>query len=225
MCGRFGIYAESQEYNDQLGFSIRNGLFNFAPNYNATPSQMLPTLYRPDEDKPLLEALRWGLIPHWADDPKIGLKLFNARAETVHEKPSFREAFVKRRALIPVNGWYEWLRQDGVKQPYFHTASNNKLIWLAGLWEHWQDESGNSRIRSFTLLTQEAYGKAAIVHNRMPVIIQPEDYPGWLSPELHNKQDIVELLHSQPQQALHIYPVSTDMNKPQLNERRCIEPI
>lgn len=225
MCGRFGIYAESDEYNNQLPFSIRNGLFSFQPNYNATPSQMLPVLYHPDHQDPLLETLKWGLIPHWSKDPKIGFKLFNARAETAHEKPSFRDAWRKRRALVPVNGWYEWMRHNGVKQPYYHSAHDRKLIWLAGLWEHWQNPANDQTVTSFTLVTQPAQGEAARIHGRMPVIVSADDYAQWLSADLTDGQAVAELLARQPLRALEIYPVSTAMNRPQLNDPSCIEPI
>lgn len=225
MCGRFGIYEEPGKYKNQLPFSIRNGLSDFAPNYNATPSQMLPALYRPDDDLPVLETLRWGLVPHWAKDQKIGNKLFNARSETAHEKPSFRDAFVKRRALIPVNGWYEWLRQGKQKQPYWHTRKDDKLMWLAGLWESWTDKTSGELVRSFSILTQQSYGEFAKIHNRMPVIMRPDDYELWLSYDLTDKAAISQLINTQPQITIDIYRVSPAMNKPQLNDVSCIRCI
>jgi len=225
MCGRFGVYAESKEYNTQLPFNIRNGLFDFEPNYNAAPSQMLPALYYPENDAPLLERLRWGLIPRWAKDRKIGYRLINARSETADEKPAFRDAFIRRRALIPVNGWYEWLSQKGQKQPYWHTRMDDRLLWLAGLWDAWTDKNSGESIRSFTILTQDAYGEIARIHNRMPVVMQPDDYERWLSPVMNNKTEISDLIRTQPQIELNIYPVSSAMNRVQLNDASCIRTL
>lgn len=225
MCGRLAIFAVYEEFIEQLPFAIRYGLDRFQPNYNATPSQMLPVLYHPDDGEPCLQSLHWGLIPHWAKDKKIAYKLFNARAETAHEKPSFREAFVRRRALVPVNGWYEWLRQDGDKQPYWHARQDNKLIWLAGLWESWTDITSGESIRSFTILTREACGEAARIHNRMPVVMGANDYANWLSNDLCDKKAVRELMDSQPEMALAVYPVSKAMNKPQLNDPSCIQAV
>jgi len=225
MCGRLAIFAGYTEYSAQLPFPIKYDLADFKPNYNAAPTQMLPVLYRPDEEEPLLQTLKWGLIPHWAKDQTIGYKLFNARAETAHEKPSFRDAFVKRRALIPVNGWYEWFRQGGEKQPYWHTRNDEGMIWLGGLWESWTDKASGESVRSFTILTQEAYGDIARIHNRMPVVIGADDYAPWLSHDVSDKSEVRDLIKAQAEIELEIYPVSKAMNKAQLNDVSCIQRI
>ena len=175
MCGRFAIYSNTKVIIQQTPFDVQNMILDVKPNYNAAPSQFLPVLYSLDKGPPLLDSLKWGLIPHWAKDPKIGYKMINARSETVSEKPSFRQAFVKRRALVPVDGWYEWLRKGDSKLPFYHTTKDGRLLWLAGLWERWTDKTSGESIRSFSLLTQDSYGDIAGIHNRMPVIMHLDD--------------------------------------------------
>jgi putative SOS response-associated peptidase YedK len=154
---------------------------------------------------------KWGLIPSWAKDASIGAKLINARSETVAEKPSFREAFKKRRCIIPVDGFYEWQRTGGRKQPFFFHLRDDRPIGFAGLWDRWKNEEGKV-LETFTILTTNANEILMPVHDRMPVILHLEDYALWLDKD-SRKQDLrKELLRPYPPSEMESYPVSTLVN-------------
>ena len=165
--------------------------------------------------------LRWGLIPSWADDPSIGNKMINARAETVSEKPSFRTPFKHRRCLVLTNGFYEWLRTPEGKQPYYLHVKDGSPFGFAGLWETWRD---GEEIRSCTIITTEANQLVGEVHSRMPVILPPEDYELWLDPEFEEKQALTSVLRPYPSDGMEAYPVSRRVNSSSNNAPDCIEP-
>ena len=170
MCGRFFLDTRAGDIIE---------------HYNAPPPDLFTARYNIAPTTPVLgfgggsfELYRWGLIPAWAKDLSIGNRMFNARAETVAEKPSFRNAYRRRRCLVPASGYYEWRSQGGRKQPYC-CHIDRQLFSMAGIWEHWQDAEGNE-IQSCAVLTTEAKGKIAEIHHRMPVYIAPNDYQVWL---------------------------------------------
>lgn len=184
MCGRLFQVTPPKRLSELFG--TVNPLSNAPPRYNAAPTDLLLTVrWNPKTGDRALDPLRWGLVPHWAKDVKIGASLTNARAETIAEKPAFRDAFARRRCLVPVDGFYEWHRPgQGVKQPYAfahaaNAAGNRPLLVLAGLWESWRDPAGEI-LRTITLVTTEANGVMAPIHDRMPVILAPEDWAAWL---------------------------------------------
>jgi putative SOS response-associated peptidase YedK len=146
---------------------------DYAPRYNIAPASQILTI-RKNEDGMVPAFARWGLVPRWAKDPSIGAKMNNARAETVAEKPSFREAYRKRRCLIPANGFYEWKLEHGLKQPYYIYPSGGALFAFAGLWEQW------NHLQTCAVITADANEKMAAVHERMPVIVSPGEYSSWL---------------------------------------------
>jgi putative SOS response-associated peptidase YedK len=170
--------------------------------------------------------LYWGLIPKWAKDSKIGAKLINARAETVAEKPSFKSAFRKRRCLVLADGFYEWQQQENKKQkqPYYFRLNDGQPFAFAGLWEQWEDVSGEA-IDSCTLLTTDANELMRPVHNRMPVILNPKDYERWLDPEVKEPEQLQPLLRPYSTQEMLAYPVSTAVNKPSNDNAECIKSI
>ena len=171
MCGRYALHSSPEVVALMFGLSEVPA---YAPRYNIAPaSQVL--IVRTSEAAVAASQLRWGLVPRWAKDPSIGAKLNNARAETVSEKPSFRDAYRKRRCLIPANGFYEWKPEGGRKQPYYIYPSNGPLFAFAGLWEQWND------LQTCAVITTEANQKMSAVHDRMPVILAPEDYSKWLA--------------------------------------------
>ena len=167
--------------------------------------------------------LKWGLIPSWAKDPSIGAKLINARSETVTEKPSFREAFKKRRCIIPADGFYEWQRTTGRKQPYFfRMREEDRPFGFAGIWERWKDEGGGV-VESCSILTTEANELLRPVHDRMPVILHPEDYQLWLDEDVRKQELRRELLCPFPAGEMVSYPVSTLINSPRNQGAELIE--
>jgi len=155
--------------------------------------------------------MRWGLIPHWAKDIKIGYKMINAKAETLAEKPAYRTAYKKRRCLIPATGFYEWVSQGGRKQPFYIHREDEGVVAFAGLWEHWEHE--DQSIYSTTIITTEADVRLWDIHDRMPVILPQTNFENWLDPDQHEQELLRSLLVSESE-ALTYYPVSTQVNSP-----------
>jgi putative SOS response-associated peptidase YedK len=171
-----------------------------------------------------LTHFHWGLIPRWAKDPTIGSRMINARSETAAEKPSFRTAFKYRRCLVPSDGFYEWQKVNGSKQPLRIQMAGGGLFAIAGLWEHWQSPDG-SEIESCTLLTTEPNDLLQPVHNRMPVILAQEDFDLWLDPGAQHPGEVQPLLRPYPADQMSFYPVSTHVNNPRNEDPQCIEPL
>jgi putative SOS response-associated peptidase YedK len=195
------------------------------PRYNIAPSQKAPVI-RPSRDGSAGEFvfLRWGLIPSWAKDPKIGYKMINARAETLSEKPAFRVAFKKRRCLIPANGFYEWKREWDGKRPYFIGRKDGGLFAFAGLWERWKGPD-EEMIESCVIVTAKANATVAPLHDRMPVIVPPEAYRLWMDTERYGSDEVARLLVPAPEDLLNAYPVSRRVNNPENDDKGLIEPV
>jgi putative SOS response-associated peptidase YedK len=219
MCGRYTLKTPVEELAEEFGFEASS--VELPPNYNVAPTQEVAAILEED-GKRRLELLRWGLIPSWADDPSIGSRMINARSETAPEKPSFRRAFHERRCLIPADGFYEWQRTNGAKQPYYIRMKVGRPFAFAGLWESWKDDGG-PEIRSCTILTTKPNALAAEIHDRMPVILPAGSYDAWLDPET-GRDELYGLLAPYPEDEMEAYPVSRFVNSPQNNDPRCIEP-
>jgi putative SOS response-associated peptidase YedK len=180
--------------------------------YNIAPSLQVVAL--PNDGTGNARMLSWGLIPFWAKDPKIGNKLINARSETLSEKPSFREAFKRRRCLIPADGFYEWRKEPGgARTPMYVRLKSGQAFALAGLWETWQAPDGASR-ETCTIITTQPNALMADIHNRMPVILPPEGYSDWLSPDPLPPGAAGDLLRPYPAEEMEAYAVSTYVNRP-----------
>ncbi|MFT5504534.1 MAG: putative SOS response-associated peptidase YedK [Gammaproteobacteria bacterium] len=201
MCGRFFLDAPAGEIIEHYNVPPPS---LFTARYNIAPTT--PVLARTEEAMTLF---RWGLVPSWSKDISMGNRMFNARAETVTQKPSFKQAYRRRRCLIPANGFYEWARSDGRKQPYC-CGRKGRIFSMAGIWELWQDADGNE-LQSCALLTTEASGELARIHHRMPVFINPQDYDGWLDCR-SEKTDIADQLVNNTVPEYQIYPVSQSVN-------------
>ena len=227
MCGRFTnrfTWKELHERLDLIGTPL-----NLRPRYNIAPSQDV-AVARATEEGRTLAMLRWGLIPSWAKDHAIGNKLINARSETAAEKPSFRSAFRHRRCLIPADGFYEWQRQGGTRQPWLFGLRDGAPMVFAGLWERWTvpagaaltgslaERSPGDAVETCTILTTAANETVVPVHGRMPVILPPDAWDAWLAGE--------EVpLEPYPADAMTAHPVSTHVNRPANDDPRCVEPI
>ena len=209
MCGRFTL---SQQAPAIASVFQLNQVPTIEPRYNIAPTQPVATVLQTSARERQFQLLRWGLIPAWAKDATMGSRLINARAETVAEKPSFRSAFRHRRCLVIADGFYEWRRQDGKKQPFYFRMQNQQPFAFAGLWEHWQDPKGEA-IDSCTILTTEANELLQQIHERMPVILNPKDYDMWLDPTMQIEQ-LQQLLQPYSSAVMTSYPVSTKVNKP-----------
>lgn len=209
MCGRFAQRSDPKRLARE--FKIAE-VPDVAARYNIAPTQDILSIRRADDDREAV-FLKWGLVPSWAKDALIGAKLINARSETVTEKPSFREAFKKRRCIIPADGFYEWQRTNSKKQPYFFRMQDEHPFGFAGLWEKWKAIDGQV-LETCTILTTEANEVLQPVHDRMPVILHPEDYELWLDVDMRKLDLTKELLRPYPAEEMISYPVSTAINSP-----------
>ena len=190
MCGRFNLTTPTDSLRALFGF---DEMPNLPPRYNIAPTQDVAVVRLAGaERRPAFALLRWGLIPAWAKDVSIGSRMINARAETVAEKPAFRNAFRRRRCLIPADGFYEWeKRPDGAKQPWRITLESGAPFAFAGLWEHWSGADG-SEAESCTIVTTAAADSIARIHERMPVILDRADFPAWLSGTPEEAQTLLQ---------------------------------
>jgi putative SOS response-associated peptidase YedK len=221
MCGRFTLATEKKEIEEHFPLFDVPDLtprFNIAPTQEVAAARILP-----DGPKREVALLRWGLVPSWADDLSIGNRLINARAETVAEKPSFRSAYKKRRCLIVTDGFYEWQKTEGKKQPYCFKLKDGGPFAFAGLWEHWERE-GNV-VETCTILTTQANEVLKPVHDRMPVIVARADYERWLDPGNQTAAGLDVLLRPFPAELMMAYPVSTVVNSPRHDLPDCMVPL
>lgn len=221
MCGRFSLSTTAASIQEH--FSLPN-IPVLTPRYNIAPSQNVAVVRQSPETKQReLVKMRWGLIPPWAKDMKIGYSLINARAETVDEKPSFRPAFQKRRCLIVADGFYEWSHEQKKKQPFYIRMNDASLFGFAGLWETWSDPGG-SIIESCTILTTAANELISKIHDRMPVIMLQKNYDLWLSPDA-KPSETRKLLQSIASAELTSYPISALVNNPKNDDPACIRKV
>ena len=207
MCGRFLMSKSPDEV--ARWFATRNATPNIRPSYNVAPSQdVVAVRFNPETGQRTLDALRWGLVPYWAKDIKIGYSLINAKAETVAEKSAFREAFKSRRCLIAADGFYEWKKPDAkTKQPYAITMRDRSLFGFAGLWERWKDRVSGEVVRSCTIITTEPNEVCAPIHDRMPVIIDLAEYGKWLGEEPVDPVRLLGMLRPFPAEKMTCFPV------------------
>jgi putative SOS response-associated peptidase YedK len=217
MCGRYTLSTPAGRLAEE--FQLNEGSVDLTPSYNVAPTQQVAAVLE-EEGERHLEMFRWGLIPSWADDPGIGARMINARSETAAEKPSFRSAFRRRRCLIAADGFYEWKRENGGKQPYYFHMQEGRPFAFAGLWESWK---GDGEIRSCTILTTGANALVGEIHERMPVIVAPDAYDVWLDPA-SERDELTGLLAPYPEEEMEAYPVSRFVNRPSNNDPRCVEP-
>jgi len=220
MCGRYVIKSPAAKL--KVRFQL-DDLPLFEPRYNIAPTQPVPIVRRLDEPRRAWTPVRWGLIPSWAKDAKIGNKLINARGETVAEKPSFRSAFRKRRCLIPADGFYEWKKLDGGKLPHFIHLRDEEPFAFAGLWEHWTNPEDGEVIESCTIVTTEANALMRTLHDRMPVILPPADYDRWLDPATQDVEGLKALLRPYSSEEMTAYPISAYVNNPRHEGVKCLE--
>ncbi|MBS0156560.1 MAG: SOS response-associated peptidase [Nitrospira sp.] len=222
MCGRFTQTASPQVIAEQFQLKERP---LFTARYNIAPSQSVAAIWiTPEASTRACVLLRWGLIPSWATNPKIGAQCINAKAETVAEKPAFRAAFKKRRCLVIADGFYEWQPQGNRKQPMWIGLKTKMPFAFAGLWEHWQPAEG-APVETCTIITTEANAFMQPVHARMPVILPPSSYHQWLDPGISDVTVLNSFLRPYPSEDLTAYPVSTLVNSPRNDVRQCLEPL
>jgi putative SOS response-associated peptidase YedK len=218
MCGRFDLHAEPVRI--QKDFCINNFSVPYEPSYNIAPARQI--IIVKDDGKRYLSRCRWGFIPSWADDPDIGYKMINARAETVAEKPAFREAFSRHRCLVIANGFFEWLREGKTRTPYYVRLKSEALIGFAGLYGLWKSPEGEE-ILSCAIITTESNDLIRPIHDRMPVIIPKDKEDIWLSPDITDKKRLMPLLTPYQSEEMEMFKVSSSMNSPEKDNPEIIE--
>ena len=208
MCARYKLTTPTGVIIKDFG--IRKGRPNLRARYNIAPSQMAPVVRIGQEGREL-SLLRWGLVPSWSKDSRFAASTINARAETVADKPAFRDAFKARRCLVIADGFYEWRTEaGGVKQPILFSRKDAKLMAFAGLWERW--EKGTEVVESFTIIVTAANELISAVHDRMPVIIAPGYFDAWLDTDSHTTANVMPLLRPYPADHMNAVPVSRKLN-------------
>jgi putative SOS response-associated peptidase YedK len=216
MCGRYNLIATGQQIMDCFGLS---SLPTHHPDYNIPPGQKVLAIVQLEDGSNKAVNLHWGLVPSWSKDSKISSHLINARAETLTEKPSFKNAYRHRRCLIPATGFFEWQTTDVGKQPYHIHQADNALFAFAGIWEHWEHDQQS--VFSCSIITTSANAKIAPIHNRMPVIIAPDDYKRWLDKKTTNVE-MADFLSTDAYQTMQTTPISTRINNPLHNDESCL---
>ena len=210
MCGRFTQKNEKKTVEKEFGVEIRKDQ-NFSQSYNIAPTQFIGAIRVVNELREFAN-LKWGLIPSWSKDDSFAAKLINARAETLSEKPSFREAYKRRRCLIPASGFYEWEKTASGKQPHYFYMKDSDIFGFGGLWEEWIDRDSGELVETCTIITTTANKTLEQIHHRMPVIIKQTDYEKWLDNEKFAGENKDEFFDPFPSDKMDTYPVSRAVN-------------
>ena len=204
MCGRFAFYSPSEATAALFGAASSTEV---EPRYNIAPTQFIAAVRRDEQDTPELAMLRWGLVPFWAKDPSIGNRMINARAETVAEKPSFRNAYKKHRCLVLTDGFYEWRKEGDGKTPYFISLADGSPFAFAGLWENWNSKDSDESLQTTAIITTAANEFMATLHQRMPVVMRPAQAERWLAGDM---ELLSEAIADAP--AFRAWPVDRKVN-------------
>lgn len=221
MCGRFTRTTPPETFAKLFAAT---GSVAPRPSYNIAPSQDILAARNTTDGGRELVALHWGLIPHWSKghDPKFSM--INARADSVAEKPAYRDAYRRRRCLIAADGFYEWRKRGDAKQPYYIRLRGGQPFAFAGLWERWEGEGGE-RVESCAIITCDANARVAEIHERMPVILPPRLYDAWMDPTVTGGYRLAELLKPYPETLMEVYPVGRDVNNPKNDSPALIEAV
>lgn len=235
MCGRYATTLTTTSLNAEFEIDLANSFTELEPDYNMAPTKFAPIVVDRVKDgaephRELMQA-HWGLIPSWAKDRSIGSRMINARAETVAEKPSFKKAFGKRRALVPADGYYEWYAGEATpqnrtgKQPFYITPKDRSIMAMAGLYEFWKDRETDEWVISYAILTTTAEDALGRLHDRMPLIVERGSYTQWLDPEPQPVDELLGLLVPAAPGRLDAFPVSKAVGDHRNNGPELIEPL
>jgi putative SOS response-associated peptidase YedK len=219
MCGRFALAHVAGFWSR---FAVMDRQAAVEARFNIAPSQTVPVITSQSPNKAVM--MKWGLVPFWAKDPKIGNKLINARAETVDSKPAFRASLKRRRCLVPATGFYEWKRAGKRKVPYYIHLKNDDFFSFAGLYDSWSGPDGD-HLLSFAIITTAPNDMMAKIHNRMPAILKLEDEQLWLGKEQLDEEDRKRLLGPFPSRRMEAYEVSKEVNSPALDSEELVKPV
>lgn len=223
MCGRYTNKAKKEEIEQEFAVNINQGVI-FEPRYNIAPSQFVPVILE-EKGNRIINQLKWGLIPSWAKDDSFAAKMINARAETLAEKPSFKNAFKSRRCIISASGFYEWEKTKTGKQPHYFFLKDKNIFGFAGLYEEWLDKSTGELIETCTIITTEANKVLEPIHERMPVILHSKDYNQWLDEKEKDPGKLQNLLVPYSTEEMDSYLVSKAVNYTQSDSEELIKPL
>ena len=222
MCGRYRLSRRKQLVEDY--FDCGSDAPDWAPRYNIAPTQPVPVIrLHPKESVRELSLMKCGLVPSWAKDPSVGATMINARSETASTKPAFRDALKFRRCLIPADGFYEWAKTAKARLPYCFEVNEGELFAFAGLWDRWKDASGDW-VKTCSILTTTPNAVTSPVHDRMPVILDPDCYDLWLDPGMRNVGEVSDLLKPFDPLLMRSYPVNTRINSVVNDDAACSAP-
>jgi putative SOS response-associated peptidase YedK len=223
MCGRYRLSQRKQIIEEH--FDSAPWAEDWSPRFNIAPTQPVPVICQ-NPKKPVRELalMKWGLIPHWAKTPSIAASTINAKSETAATKPAFRDPLRLRRCLIPADGFYEWQRAGKSKQPYCFEVNDGELFAFAGLWDRWKDPSGNW-VKTCSILTTTPNAMTAAVHDRMPVILDPDTYDLWLDPGMSDVHAASELLKPYDARLMRCFPIGTRINYVTNDDAECSRPV
>ena len=224
MCGRYNLKTNPRQFAFYFADpEIRDPLPE--PAYNVAPTNMMPVVTLEDGNR-VSTNKRWGLLPVWAKDIKFGFRTINARSETVESKPAFRSAFKKRRCLVPASGYFEWKKLDAkTKQPYNIVKKDGELLAMAGLWEAWKNPADEQWLESFTVITTDSNELTSDVHDRMPAILDQENFDIWLDPEFQDVDKLKSLLVPYDSGAMEMYPVNPCVGNVKNKGPECVERV
>ena len=224
MCGRFVQKTPLGEI--RVLFETANAVPNAAARYNAAPTDSLAVVrYNPQTRQRSLDLLRWGLVPLWAKDMSFGVRCINARAESIERAPAFRDAFERRRCIIPADAFYEWQKRDGKTVPYAIVPAESGLFAFAGLWERWKNPADGSILRSFTIVTGAPNALCEPIHDRMPVILRPETWAIWLGEVETSPIELRALLRAYPAELMRAYPIGPAVGNVKNDDPSLLEPL
>jgi len=223
MCGRYRLSRRKQLVEEYFDCGPSDD--DWSPRYNIAPTQPVPVIRQnPKEPVRELSLMKWGLVPNWAKDASGAARMINARSETVATKPAFRDPLKFRRCLVPADGFYEWSRTEKAKQPYCFEVNDGKLFAFAGIWDRWKNPSG-SWVETCSILTTTPNAVTSAVHDRMPVILDPDSYDLWLDPGMTKAQFVTEMLKPYDARLMRRYPVSSRINYVANDDEECSQRV
>ena len=224
MCGRYRLTAKERSLRDHFGLNEDPA---WQPRWNIAPTQQVATIRQhPSEPVRIFGLMRWGLIPYWAKDQSFAIRTINAMSETAAQKPAFRDALRRRRCLIPADGFFEWKKTGPKdKQPYNIGLPHDSIFAFAGLWDRWRDPNHHVLLETCTILTTRPNSVVAEVHDRMPAILDPDDYERWLDPGITNSEMILESLKPFDATPMRKHPVSSRVNRPENDDEACAREV
>lgn len=224
MCGRFVLESIDEVFQRFRLSGSEDLMGNIKPRYNIAPSHYAYIVSRNAKQENRLEMMKWGLVPSWSKDPKVGNRMINARVETIAIKPSFKHILKTNRCLVPCSGFYEWKAVGTKKVPYYIGLKNRNIFCLAGLFDIWKGRDGNN-LKTFTIITTQPNNTLKPIHNRMPVILRQELEDQWLNTKIQNPDSIIRLLRPYPDDSMISYAVSNEVNNPENDNSQLIKQV